>query len=115
MPLRRRSPGKKAWETRRKEFEWRHEVGKEAGRRKKERELAARSLLIKWKKECVGRVERCVVCAESMPNTLDTHHLDGNDNNNDPENLVTLCASCHRIFDKAKSSGEVLRDFKKRH
>jgi len=90
-------------------------VGEEVGRRKKQRELAARSLLIKWKKEFVGNVERCVVCAESMPNTLDTHHLDGNDNNNDPENLVTLCASCHRIFDKAKSSGEVLRDFKKRH
>lgn len=88
-------------------------MGIKRRRKVKEMILAARSLLLKWKEECVG--DLCVVCGESMPNTLDTHHLDGNKKNNDPNNLAWLCGSCHRIFDKAKSSKEVLQDFKKRH
>lgn len=27
---------------------------------------------------------------------LDVHHIDGNHHNNDPNNLRTLCANCHR-------------------
>ena len=28
---------------------------------------------------------------------LDVDHVDGNRNNNDPKNLMTLCANCHRL------------------
>lgn len=28
---------------------------------------------------------------------LDVHHIDGNHHNNDPNNLETLCANCHRL------------------
>lgn len=28
---------------------------------------------------------------------LDVDHIDGNHLNNDPENLQTLCANCHRL------------------
>jgi 5-methylcytosine-specific restriction endonuclease McrA len=28
---------------------------------------------------------------------LDVDHIDGNHYNNDPENLQTLCANCHRL------------------
>lgn len=27
---------------------------------------------------------------------LDVHHRDGDNSNNDPDNLLTLCATCHR-------------------
>ena len=28
---------------------------------------------------------------------LDVDHIDGNHQNNDPSNLMTLCANCHRL------------------
>jgi len=31
---------------------------------------------------------------------LDIHHVDGNHHNNDPNNLETLCANCHRLEHK---------------
>ena len=31
---------------------------------------------------------------------LDIHHIDNNHANNDPANLKTLCANCHRLYSK---------------
>ena len=31
------------------------------------------------------------------PCQLDTDHVDGNKANNDPSNIMTLCANCHRL------------------
>jgi len=52
----------------------------------------------------------CVVCGESMKNTLDIHHVDGDRRNSRKSNKITICASCHRILDKAKSPAETRRD-----
>ncbi|QIN94635.1 HNH endonuclease [Streptomyces phage Muntaha] len=40
--------------------------------------------------------ERCGFVAEH-PVQLDVDHIDGNHSNNDPSNLQTLCANCHRL------------------
>ena len=37
---------------------------------------------------------RCAICGEEHKK-LDVHHIDGNFNNNTPENLIYLCRSCH--------------------
>ena len=36
---------------------------------------------------------------------LDIHHIDENHHNNDPNNLMTLCANCHRLKHKAPERG----------
>ena len=33
---------------------------------------------------------------------MDVDHIDGNHDNNDPVNLKTLCACCHRLKTKEK-------------
>ena len=35
----------------------------------------------------------CVLCGK--PNASDVHHKDGNPQNNNPNNLIRLCRSCH--------------------
>lgn len=40
--------------------------------------------------------ERCGFIPEH-PSQLDIDHMDGNRDNNDPLNLRTLCANCHRL------------------
>ena len=30
------------------------------------------------------------------------HHLDGNHKNNDPNNLILVCPSCHKTFHKTR-------------
>lgn len=44
------------------------------------------------------RGEECEMCGYTpfFRVALDVHHRDGDKNNNEPENLMTLCASCHR-------------------
>ena len=39
---------------------------------------------------------KCVVCEERL--LLDVHHFDGDRNNNNPENLIPLCATHHRYW-----------------
>lgn len=42
----------------------------------------------------------CIICNER--NIIDVHHFDGNKNNNNPENLVPLCANHHRYIHSKK-------------
>lgn len=43
--------------------------------------------------------DSCEFCGFIAVNTcqLDVDHIDGNHSNNEPENLQTLCANCHRL------------------
>lgn len=45
--------------------------------------------------------ERCGFSPEHICQ-LDVHHLDHDHENNDPANLQTLCANCHRLIHFAK-------------
>jgi 5-methylcytosine-specific restriction endonuclease McrA len=45
-----------------------------------------------------GACERCGFVPEHICQ-LDIHHLDGDHLNNDPANLATLCANCHRLVE----------------
>jgi len=50
---------------------------------------------------------RCQVCGrkKGSVNVL-IHHINGNNQNNDPENLVTLCVGCHlRLHGKSRTYG----------
>lgn len=42
---------------------------------------------------------KCQVCNLKFKN-LHVHHLDNNHSNNDVDNLIPLCKSCHRIAHK---------------
>ena len=52
----------------------------------------------KWRKLAKSIHERdsfrCILC-DKTPKRLDTHHIDGDFENDDPSNLVTLCHKCH--------------------
>lgn len=44
----------------------------------------------------IGRdYSKCQVCGKSMTKFQHVHHRDGNKENNDQGNLLTLCATCH--------------------
>jgi 5-methylcytosine-specific restriction endonuclease McrA len=49
----------------------------------------------------------CMECGfiATDPAQLDVHHLNGNHDDNRPENLATLCANCHRLFHAAGVDG----------
>jgi 5-methylcytosine-specific restriction endonuclease McrA len=46
-----------------------------------------------------SKKDRCEYCGfvAIHLSQLDVDHIDGNHKNNDPENLQTLCANCHRL------------------
>jgi 5-methylcytosine-specific restriction endonuclease McrA len=46
---------------------------------------------------------RCGFVAEDLCQ-LDVHHKDGDHDNNDPANLETLCANCHRLEHKREGT-----------
>ena len=49
---------------------------------------------------------QCPDCRIENPKTLDVHHIDYDKQNNNPENLTTLCHSCH-----AKTNGKNNRQY----
>ena len=52
--------------------------------------------------EMVG--EKCELCGKTR-GKLHVHHLDENPTNNSPENLQTLCVSCHRLLHSPNYTG----------
>jgi len=60
--------------------------------------------LKKWIKPGYGKYKKdeCERCGFKALDRcqLDVHHKDGNHRNNDPPNLETLCANCHRLEHK---------------
>lgn len=52
-----------------------------------------------YRKNLLKTCERCPFVPEDACQ-LDIHHLDGNHDNDDPANLQTLCANCHRLVTK---------------
>lgn len=40
--------------------------------------------------------EKCGVIAENKIQ-IDGHHIDGNHGNNEADNILSLCANCHRL------------------
>jgi hypothetical protein len=42
------------------------------------------------------KCERCGYNEYAM--CIDVHHIDENHSNNDPSNLIQLCAICHRLL-----------------
>jgi hypothetical protein len=53
----------------------------------------------KYRNMLKDRCERCAFLPEDICQ-LDIHHLDQNHENDDPSNLQTLCANCHRFITK---------------
>lgn len=42
----------------------------------------------------------CSICSFDNRDALGVHHIDTNRDNNDTDNLIILCANCHRIVHK---------------
>lgn len=62
----------------------------------------------------VYRTHKGLICEECgfvpvHPCQLDVDHLDGDHTNDDPSNLQTLCANCHRL--KTFALGEFIKAF----
>ncbi len=54
----------------------------------------------------------CLVCKERV--SLNLHHIDGNRENNVPDNIVNICANCHGMVHDGKISAGDLREYKRR-
>jgi len=89
-------------------------IARQIAQKRKENTTGVRVFLTALKQKNTVEV-CCVVCGESMQNTLDVHHIDGDRGNSLKSNKITICASCHRILDKAKSPEEALADLEERN
>jgi 5-methylcytosine-specific restriction endonuclease McrA len=79
----------------------------------KETKTRERALLTGWKKLRLQIKERdkseCVLCHEKDKKIV-VHHIDGQGlfcqtPNNNPENLITLCQSCHNAITNLRANG----------
>lgn len=70
----------------------RHSASEDYYRRKRVRERGV------WRSRRKDRCENpeCKWVGDYTPMMLDVDHIDGDKTNNNEENLMTLCANCHR-------------------
>ena len=59
-----------------------------------------------------ANIQCCEECSENRYFLLVVHHLDGDRDNNNPLNLVTLCYNCHAIYHMKEIDGVVITDYK---
>ena len=59
----------------------------------------------------VDEIERgkCICCKNSFPK-IAIHHVDGNKENNNKNNLVTVCLSCHQLIHKGFNKRNRIED-----
>jgi len=50
----------------------------------------------------------CAHCGFGVPAVLEVAHVDGNRQNNDPNNLAILCPNCHKMHDLDLISTETI-------
>jgi hypothetical protein len=59
-----------------------------------------------YRDPCFTRYEeKCVICDWDI--SVDVHHIDGNHDNNDIDNLIPLCANHHRMAHMSKYKDEI--------
>ncbi len=79
------------------------------------RQKAAEPFIKRWvnsAKRNWGDAKVCVVCGDTLGASLTTHHFD---KEKKPDDVVTLCGSCHRIFDTSNSGLRELRIRRRRY
>jgi len=61
-----------------------------------------------WGKLFQEAGHHCAFCPEAVVSSLEIHHIDGNPVNDDLENLMLVCASCHKkITTRVTSEADV--------
>jgi len=83
---------------------------KERVKRQKEAEPFIRNCMKTAKKHTQDKI--CVVCGDFLDASLTTHHFD---KKKSPADVVTLCGSCHRIFDSSNAGLRELEMRRKRY
>jgi hypothetical protein len=61
---------------------------------------------------CIEAGYRCAVSTCGHENGLDIHHIDGDSDNNSPENLLLLCAVHHRMATRGEIDQKACRKIK---
>ena len=62
----------------------------------------------------IYKKNKCFMCGyDKCKNSLHVHHIDLNHENNDENNLITLCANCHGEIHSNKYKGDLIANRKK--
>jgi hypothetical protein len=59
--------------------------------------------------------DSCALCGERTSQALETHHIDGNRENNEYDNQIVLCHNCHKRFHDQKGISREDIVSRKRH
>ena len=69
----------------------------------------ARKLKEEKRKQNNYTCQKCRTIQKENGRKLDVHHIDSDDANNNPKNMITLCHSCHIKLHKEENQNETLR------